>query len=321
MRALIRAGPSKTLTLDTNHPEPTSNNFPNSYIVKVKATALTREELIWPEPLESAIPIPGYDLTCIVTAVPQSTGPKVFKVGDEVYGLTNPHKQGNARDFAEVDERDLALKPRNLTWEEAAAVPLSALSAYQGLFIHGGLSIVGDGSNESKRVLVTAASGGVGIWAVQLAHQAGVHVTGTCGPSNIDFVKSLGADTVLDYRKTDLLTWVEEEPEQRSFDVVIDCIGGQTLADAWKCLKKDGRMISVAEPADLKKPANGIAEGVQSVWFIVEANHGQLSRITNMIEGGKCKAQVDQVFELEEWEAAFVQLESGHTKGKVVLKL
>jgi len=321
MRALTRTGPSKNLSLDTAHPKPTPDDFPNDYIIQVKATTLTRGELTWPEPLESEIPIPGYDLAGVVVAVPRTPGPKAYQVGDEVYGLTNPYKQGNAREFAAVDERELALKPKNLNWEEAAAVPLSALSAYQGLFVHGKLDAPGEGANGGKRVLVTAASGGVGIWAVQLAHEAGVNVVGTCGPSNVDFVKSLGADTVLDYTKTDLLSWINEGPENRNFDVVLDCIGGKTLTASWKCARNDGKIVSVAEPADAKKPSHGVAEGVQGVWFIVEANRGQLEQITNWIEQGKCRSQVDQAFELEDREEAFERLEGGHARGKIVLRI
>jgi NADPH:quinone reductase-like Zn-dependent oxidoreductase len=307
--------------LNTTHSEPTNNDFPNSYIIKVNATALTRGELAWPEPLEPDTPIPGYDLAGIVTAIPSTPVSKAYKIGDEVYGLTSFGRKGNARELTVADEREINFKPKNLTWEEAATVPLSALSAFQSLFVHGKLNSPGTGGNEGKRVLVTAASGGVGIWAVQLAHQAGINVVGTCGPTNVNFVKSLGADTVLDYTKTDLLTWVNEDPEHRDFDLVVDCIGGQTLTDAWKCARRGGRVISIAEPADSKKPKDGLAEGVQSVWFIVESDRVQLGQITNLIEQGKCKGRIDRVFALEQWKEAFERLEEGHAKGKVILKM
>jgi NADPH:quinone reductase-like Zn-dependent oxidoreductase len=321
MRALIRTGPSKTLALDTTHPEPTAKDSSHSYIIQTKATALTRGELAWPEPLELDVSIPGYDLSGVVVAVPTTPGLKIYKPGDEIYGLTSFSRQGNARELATAEEREIALKPKELSWEEAAAVPLSALSAFQGLFNHGKLHAPGKGSNEGRRVLVTAASGGVGIWAIQLARQAGTDVVGTCGPSNVDFIKGLGANTVLDYTKTDLLAWVGEDADHRSFDVVLDCIGGQTLTDAWKCTRKNGKVISIVEPADSKKPVSGVAEGVQSAWFIVEANPDQLGKITSLIEQGKCQGQVDQVFVLEHWKEAFERLEGGHAKGKIVLKI
>ncbi|KAH7401495.1 alcohol dehydrogenase [Pyrenochaeta sp. MPI-SDFR-AT-0127] len=323
MRALIRTGTDKaTLGLDVSHPEPTSADSPNSYIIKTKATALTRGELTWPEPLTPAIPVPGFDFAGVVLAVPATLGAKAFQPGDEVYGLTYPFSEkGNARDITVADEREMSLKPKKLSWEEAAAIPLSALSAWQGLFTHGKLNGPRDGEKYGKRVLVTAASGGVGIWAVQLAHRAGTNVVGTCGPSNVDFVKKLGADIVLDYSKNDLLRWVNEDWESRAFDVVMDCVGGQTLTDAWQCAKKGGIVISVAEPPNPRKPVGGVAEGVEGVWFIVEAKRDQLEEITSLIEEGKCRGEVDRVYELEQWEEAFERLEGGHARGKVVLRV
>lgn len=325
MRALVRTSQAKDLTdliLNDNHPELTTTDHPREYIVRIKATALTRGELAWLEPLEPEVPIPGYDFAGIVLAVPDSVDGTTFRPGDEVYGMTAPFsKPGNARETAHFSEKELCLKPTTLSWEEAATVPLSALTAWQGLFTHGGLKELGKGSNKGKRVLVTAASGGVGIWATQLAHQAGAQVVATCGTSNVDFVGELGADIVLDYSHAGILSWVNEDPESRAFDVVLDCIGGHTLVDAWKCAKQDGMVISVAEPAELKRPSEDMARGVNSVWFVVEANPDELLHITALIEQGEVQGKVDSIFPLESWREAFVRLESGHAKGKVVLVL
>lgn len=323
MRALIRTGPNKeTLSLDTSHPEPSPTSYPNSYIIQTKATALTRGELAWPEPLIPEVPVPGFDFAGIIQSAPLTPGPKVFKVGDEVYGLGFPFSEkGSARDLTTMDERELSIKPKGLSWEQAAAVPLSALTAWQALFTHGKLNPPGQGGNAGKRVLVTAASGGVGIWLIQLARLAGVEVTGTCGPSNVDFVSSLGANVVLDYTKTDFAKWATSESNQHQFDLVVDCIGGQTLPEAWKCAKQGVIVVSVAEPPEGKRPAEGVAADVKGVWFIVEANREQLIRITEMIEQGKCRGEIDRVYALEEWKEAFERLEGGHARGKVVLKL
>lgn len=324
MRALIRTGSPKTLTLSTTHPEPTSTEYPTAYIIRTKATALTRGELTWPEPLEPEIPVPGFDLAGTIISTPLTDGPHAFKVGDEVYALSTFSWQGNAKEVTKATEEELAIRPKNLSWEEAASVPLSALSAWQALFVHGKLTAPGadaTGKNKGKRILVTAASGSVGIWGVQLAHLAGAEVVGTCGPSNVEFVKSLGADTVLDYTKIDLLEWVSEDREARGFDVILDCIGGQTLTDAWKCARRQGKVVSVAEPPDPKKPTDGISHGVQGVWFIVVPNGQELKQITGLIDEGKAKFVVDSVYELEEYEKAFERLEGGHAKGKVVLRV
>lgn len=325
MRALIRVGDRKTLTLDNDHPEPIPKDH---YLLRVHATALTREELTWPEFLRMAIPVPGYDVAGTIIFVPSvphpEGGPYKFKPGDQVYGMTSLSGNGNAREISEGVEKELALKPRNVTWEETASIPLSALTAWQALFVHGKLTPPGgeeENLNPGKRLLVTAASGGVGIWGVQLARQAGIEIVGTCGKSNVEWVKRLGADTVLDYTQTNILDWVNEDREARAFDIVLDCVGRSTLSDAWKCVRPGGKMISVAEPADPKKPAEGVAEGVTSVWFIVVENAEQLEKITELIESGKCRGLVDSTFELDQWPEAFEKLEKGHAKGKIVLKL
>lgn len=313
--------------MEPSHPEPTPASSPDFYIIRTHATALTREELTWPEPLEADVPIPGYDLAGVVISVPLAPHPHngtwKFKPGDEIYAMTTFVNKGNAREVTEAHEKEMALKPKNMSWEEAASVPLSALSVWQALFIHGRLTpdFEGGHQNAGKRVLVTAASGSVGIWGVQLAHLAGAEVVATCGPANVDFVKNLGADTVLEYRKTDIFEWVGENKEARAFDVVLDCIGGKTLETAWKCAKKDGRVISVAEPPKGKKPDDGVTEGVEGIWFIVSENGDQLRQIAELVEQGKCEAKVDSTYPLEEYQKAFERLESGHAQGKVVLSL
>ena len=199
---------------------------------------------------------------------------------------------------------------------------MSALSAYQGLFEHGKLEPdFSGGKNLGKKVLITAGSGGVGTWAVQLAKLAGAEVVSTCGPSNVEFVKSLGADIVLDYSKTELLEWVDSDRDAHEFDVIIDCIGGQTLVEAWKCARKGAKVVGVAEPPVPKKPAEGMHESVEGIWFIVEPNSTQLDQLTELIERKSCRTFVDSVFFLEQYKEAFEKLEGGHARGKVVLKV
>ena len=323
MRAIIRTGDKspETLTLDPHHPEPKSADHPECYIVRSKAAALTREELTWPEPKGPDVPVPGLDLAGEIISIPTKAGHHTFKPGDEVYALTTFTWQGHARDITVAHENELAPKPKNLGWEEAASVPLSALSAYQALFVHGALTPPKIGGNPGKRVLVTAASGGVGLWGVQLACEAGVEVVGTCGASNVDFVKDLGAETVLDYRKTDLSEWVSVDRASRGFDVVLDCIGGADLTKAWKCARDGAKVISVAEPPDPRKPVDGVAQDVQGIWFIVTPSGAQLVEVTDLLERNKCKAVVDSVYELEQFAAAFEKLEKGHSRGKIVLKI
>ena len=148
------------------------------------------------------------------------------------------------------------------------------MTAWQVLFEHAKLVAPTDPnaktSNSGKRVLVTAAAGGVGVWVVQFAHLAGAFVVGTCGGKNEAFVKELGDDEVIDYGKVDIddSEWVRQG-EGRKFDVVVDCVGGKALDQAWLCVKKGGFMNSVAMPPKLKRPEQGVEEDVADKWFIV----------------------------------------------------
>ncbi|OCL12513.1 NAD(P)-binding protein [Glonium stellatum] len=316
-KSLTRRPSSGTLSLNLL---PLPSAPPPYHLIRTHATTLTSGELTWPEPLTLPTPIPGFDLAgTVVTAPPNSP----FQPGEKVYALTSFSRQGNAREYSVALTEELAKMPRTVGWEEAASVPLSALSAWQALFVHTALTAPGKKSAESaerKRVLVTAAAGGVGVWGVQLAKLAGVEVAGTCGAANAEFVRDLGADDVLDYKVTDLKEWVKAD-ERRQFDVVLDCVGGKTLEDAWTCAKDGGVVISVAQPPETKKPAEGVRKDVRSVWYIVEPNGQQLGEITNLIEDRSCKGVVDSAWEIEEWGKAFKRLNGGHARGKVVLKL
>jgi NADPH:quinone reductase-like Zn-dependent oxidoreductase len=227
-----------------------------------------------------------------------------------------------------AETSELARIPDNLSWEEAATVPISALTAWQALFVHAGLNPPTTsknggnygGTNATKRILITAAAGGVGLWAVQLARLAGVgYIVGTCGTDNVDFVRSLGAHEVVDYKKvTDLASIVSDETSK--FDLVLDCVGGTTLDQAWHCARvDDGMVISVAQPAEPKRPAG--AERVATTWFIVVADPEQLTALAKLLEDGSCKTFVDSVYALEDYEKAFSKLHSGHLRGKVVLRI
>ena len=321
IKTLIHDSKSHTLSL-TTHPAPLTAvpSEPEFHLLKVQTTALTNGELLWSELSSLEYPVPGFDVAGTVVSAPVESR---FKAGDDVYALTSFSRAGAAREQQVALESELALKPRSLSWEDAATVPLSALTAWQALFVHGGLEDISEAivaSSEKKRVLVTAASGGVGVWAVQLAKRAGAFVVAVCGPKNVGLSKELGADEVLDYTKTALSDWVGQD-ESRKFDVVIDCKGGDTLTDAWKAVKPNGFLDSVAMPAETKKPSDGIADGVRSHWFIVEPNGQQLAHITDLIDSKKCKAVLDSVWKLDDWEKAFERVDSGHARGKVVLKV
>jgi NADPH:quinone reductase-like Zn-dependent oxidoreductase len=295
---------------------------PSQYLISVYATTFTNGELLWTEPNKLAHPVPGFDLAGKVVEVPKvpATGTTVYPLGTAVYGLTSFSRRGNARNHTVADSSELSQIPNDLTYITAASVPLSALTAWQALFDHAGLKPV-EGANPGKRVLVTAASGGVGIWMVQLATWAGAHVTGTCGSGNIDYVMSLGAREVLDYRTVKLSEWVAVNPSKKKFDIVLDCVGGKSIEEAWRVAKAGGVVNSIAKPPDLEKPTQGVEDDVRSFWFVVKPNGPQLDTIGKLIMERKIKPVVDSVWNLEDYRNAWKRVADGHVRGKVVLTI
>lgn len=297
---------------------------PDDHLIKVKAVSITNGELEWPEPLELEKHVPGFEVTGIVVKAPSDSS---YPEGTEVYARTAFGRHGSARAYSVVTTQEISRKPSNISWAEAATVPLSALTAWQALFVHGGLvapTKKDDNErvrqqNAGKRVLVTAASGGVGIWTVQLASLAGAHVVGTCGSGNVEFVTSLGANEVLDYNKTSLDDWIRESSD-RKFHLALDSVGGDTLNQAWRSVRSDGKFITIVAPLDKKRP-DGVDEDVSGLFFIVEPNSEQLEEISALIEEAKCFPQVDSVFKLQDFEEAFKRVRGGHLSGKVVLTI
>jgi NADPH:quinone reductase-like Zn-dependent oxidoreductase len=301
-----------------SHPTPIPS--PSQYLIAVHATTFTNGELLWAEPNSLTNPIPGFDLAGTIIAVPAVVpmDTTVFPPGTRVYGLTSFSRHGNARGFTVAEPSELAQIPIGLNYNDAASVPLSALTAWQALFDLAWLAPV-EGANQGKRVLVTAASGGVGIWMVQLASWAGAHVTGTCGSGNVDFVTSLGANEVLDYSTVNLREWVAQDPSERRFDVVLDCVGGKSIGEAWRVAKAGGVVSSIAKPPDLDKPSQGVEDGVRSFWFVVKPNSPQLDALGKLIVKRKIKPVIDSVWKLQAYEDAWSRVAGGHVRGKVVL--
>lgn len=299
---------------------------PEDHLIKVHAVAITNGELTWAEPAALEKSVPGFELSGMVVSAPAHSP---FPPGTNVYARTAFERHGSARPFSIATTQELGRMPSNVSWEEAATVPLSALTAWQALFVHGGLAPPGRDAdidmarkrNADKRVLVTAAAGGVGIWATQLAALAGAYVVGTCGTANADFVKDLGADEVLDYKTINLSDWVNEDPAVRKFHLALDSVGGKTLEQTWRSVRDDGKLVSIVLPPEKHRPEQGVGLNVSGVFFIVDANRGQLDEISHLIEQGKWKTTVDSVFPLQDFEQAFKRAYGGHVRGKVVLKV
>jgi NADPH:quinone reductase-like Zn-dependent oxidoreductase len=264
---------------------------PGEALVHVHAAAITRDELDWPADRLPAIP--SYELSGVVAA----TAPDVadLPVGDPVYALADFERDGAAAEYAVLAAELLAPKPQSLDHVESAAVPLAALTAWQGLFDHGTLA-------PGERVLVHGAAGGVGSFAVQLARNRGAHVIGTASPSGVETVRELGADEVVDNSKARFEKAVEP------VDLVFDTVGGELLERSPAILSEGGRLVTVAE-----EPSG------DGIYFIVEPNREQLVEIGRLADAGKLRSLVDSVFPLSEARRAFERSMQPGKRGKVVL--
>jgi NADPH:quinone reductase-like Zn-dependent oxidoreductase len=318
VRALLQADPASTNVTLVERPLPTPNFEKGEHLVRVHAVSPCAGELLWP----SFGDIPGKEIiTCddvagVIVSAPTSSP---FKIGDEVYARTSYYRPGCARDYAIITTDELACRPHNLSWAESAAVPLAAETAWQALFKHAGVGDFDSPNWKGKRVLVTAASGGVGTWLVQIASLTGAEVVGTCGPDNVEHVQALGAKQALNYRSLDIAEWGRNPANK--VDVVIDCIGGRSLEDVWWCLRDGGVIISINIPPETKRPTGLTVSGVKDIFFIMEPCGTDLARITKLIEEGKCRPIVDSVWPLEQFQYGYQRLDSGHARGKVIFDL
>jgi NADPH:quinone reductase-like Zn-dependent oxidoreductase len=286
LRLLAAGGPEQLTLEDADRPRP----GPAEALVRVHAAAITRDELNWP--VDRLPATPSHELSGVVEEV----GPDVVGVaaGDAVFALTRFDRDGVAADYTSVPADLLVPKPRTLGHAESAAIPLPALSAWQGLFDHGRLAA-------GERVLIHGAAGGVGSFAVQLARAAGAHVIGTASAANLDFVLALGAHEVVDAA-------VGFEDAVAPIDVVFDTAGGERLRRSPAVLRAGGRLVSVAD-----EPPEG------GVFFIVEPNRDQLGSLAGMVDGGELRPPLVEVFPLTSAREAFARsLESGR-RGKAVL--
>jgi NADPH:quinone reductase-like Zn-dependent oxidoreductase len=309
---------STSVTMITDHPVPNPNFAADEHLVRVHATAITNGELLWSRyfPLPAGntkVLVPCNDIAGTVVAAPRSSP---FQPGTEVYARSSYVRTGCARDYTILVGDEMAERPQRLSWAESAAVPMSAETAWQALFVHAGLEAE-KGSAKGKKVFVTAASGGAGVWMVQLAKWAGAEVVGTCSTANVELVKSRGADVVIDYTKTDVKQWAADENNRA--DLVIDCIGGKALEDAWWVVKEGGILLSIFQPSEEKKPV-GAPANVRNFFFVMTTSGEQLRKISPLVDEGMRPA-LDSAVPFDQYQSAFDKLASGCTKGKIVLDL
>jgi len=269
----------------------------------------------------------GHDVAGVVTKVGKNV--KKFKVGDEVYARPADHRIGTFAEFIAIDERDVALKPKNISMEEAASIPLVALTAWQVLVEKAQLK-------KGQNVFIQAGSGGVGTIAIQLAKYLGATVATTASAKSFDLLKDLGADVIVDYKNSDF------ENRLSNYDVVLNSQDQKTLEKSLRILKSGGKLISISGP-----PTPDFAKEIKATWFVkvilsllssgirkraknknvdysflfMKASGQQLSEITSLIEAKIIKPTVDKVFSFQETNEALSYVESGRAKGKVVIKI
>jgi NADPH:quinone reductase-like Zn-dependent oxidoreductase len=269
----------------------------------------------------------GHDVSGVVIKV--GSGVSKFKVGDEVYARPADYRIGAFAELISMDENDVALKPKNISMEEAASIPLVGLTAWQALIERANLV-------NGQKVFIQAGSGGVGTFAIQLAKYLGATVATTTGETNINLVKSLGADIVIDYKKDNFETILKD------YDVVLNSQDKKTLEKSLLVLKPGGTVISISGPPDpdfgreinanwflkivLRVLSAGIRKkakrlGINYSFLFMRAQSEQLSQIKKLIESGVIKPVLDKVFPFEQTNEALFYLETGRAKGKVVVKL
>ncbi|MCK1993757.1 NADP-dependent oxidoreductase [Peribacillus muralis] len=247
----------------------------------------------------------GWDAAGVVDEVGEHV--QDFKVGDRVFARPETTNRGTYAEYAIVDTHLLAKIPDNISFEEAACVPLAGLTAWQCLFDFGNIQ-------QGDKVLIHAGAGGVGTFAIQLAKNAGAYVATTAGTHNVEFLKSLGADEVIDHKKQDFEKILTE------FDFVLDSLGGENQEKSFTVLKDGGKLASiVSEPNQDKALQKNIKSG--NVWLV--PNGQQLAKIANLLEQKKLKVIIGHKFPLSEEgiKEAHALSESHHAKGKIVIEI
>lgn len=269
----------------------------------------------------------GNDMAGTVVSV--GAGVHHLKPGDEVYARPDDERIGTFAEFIAVKAASVALKPSNLNMVEAASLPLVALTAWQALVETAQLK-------PGQKVFIQAGSGGVGTVAIQLAKHLGAFVATTTSTANVEWVKALGADVVIDYRQQDFAT------ELRDYDVVLNSLGKHELTRSLQILKPGGHLISISGPPTpafavarglawpLKQVLRLLSRGIRSrakrqrvtyTFLFMRADGRQLSEITSLVESGAIRPVIDRIFTFQDARGALAHVESGRTKGKVVVEM
>lgn len=294
---------------DVSKPTPKDDEV----LVKVKASSINKADtyMLKGEPfflrLENGFTpkkkILGADIAGQIEAVGKNV--KEFKVGDEVFGDISACGWGGFAEYVSVKENALVAKPTNITYEEAAAVPMAAVTALQGLRDKGQIQL-------NQKVLIYGASGGVGTWAVQIAKSFGTHVTAVCSTRNVEMIRALGADEVIDYTKEDF------SQNGKRYDLILAANGDLSLKKYKSTLTPNG--IYVCTGGSMKQIFSSLIFGNKQVRNLSsKPNKKDLMFVRDLLALGKIKSVIDKTFPLPELADAFRYFESGKVKGKVVV--
>ena len=315
MKAIQITGPKSDpqVTLTTTFPKPSPTG--TSILVKVHAAGITADEITWPELYASSTRIPGHDVSGVVEVLgPDYKGP--LSPGDEVYAVLRASTdQGGQAEYVVVEDRDdISIKPRSISHEQAAALPIPVLTAWEAIHEHAKLG-------RGRKVLVTGASGAVGLMLVQLArHLFDAEVIGLASPRNHGLLREVGVSRVVDYHAPN---W---EDSISDVDAVFDTVGGETLAKTWKTVTEDGVIVTVGDPAPPWAFGEGQPEelknhpGVRWVYFIVSAASGLLMRVGRLFDEGSVRPIPVKVFDAERGLEAWKYAAQRGRDGKVVIQ-
>lgn len=277
-------------------------------LVRVHAASFTPDELDWPSTWvdrsgrDRHPVVPGHEVSGVVEAL--GSGTTGVGIADAVYGLTDWYRSGTAAEYVSVEARNLALKPVSLDHDQAAAIPMAGLTAWQALFVHGGLT-------RGQTVLIHGAGGGVGSFAVQLAHAAGAYVIGSGRSWAADLVAELGADEFVNVDRQDL------EHVVRDANLVLDLVGSEALVQSQEIVASGGAFVSLVED----KPTAREREDVRAIFFIVEPRSSELAELARRIDAGELRPVIGQVVPMAEGQRAFEAKRARGVKGKSVLQV
>jgi NADPH:quinone reductase-like Zn-dependent oxidoreductase len=245
----------------------------------------------------------GFDISGVVVEVGAQVSK--FKKGDNVFSRPNGMQAGTIAEYAVIKEEELAIKPSNISHQEAASIPLVGLTAWQAMVAKGSLQ-------KGQKILIHAGSGGVGTLAIQMAKHLGAEVATTTSAVNAEMVKNLGADVVIDYKTQKF------EEELSDYDLVFDMLGGEIMEKSFKILKKGGCLVSIKG-----EDSKGLAEqyGVRFEAFFMWPSGEMLSKLAQLISDGALKPVIDSTFSIDQVQEAYDYLQGGRAKGKIVIQV